>query len=86
MEITTIISILAVTLSVLTFFFNRKDKSNNEVKQEAGEQSLIKYRLDELDKKVDKILNKLEEQENETKKLIQDEMEKHLLKYHSKGD
>lgn len=82
MEITTIISILAVTLSVLTFFFNRKDKSNNEVKQEAGEQSLIKYRLDELDKKVDKILNKLELQENETKNIVHEEMEKHLLKYH----
>lgn len=85
MEITTLVSITAVIISILTFALNRKDKSNDEVKEEAGEQSLIKYRLDELDKKVDKILDKLELQENETKKIVQEEMDKHILKYH-KGD
>ena len=83
MEITTIASLIAVIISILSFFFNRKDKSNSEVKEEAGEQSLIKFRLDLLDKKVDKILDKLERQENETKAIIQEEMSKHILKYHS---
>lgn len=78
MEITTIASLIAVIISILSFFFNRKDKSNSE----AGEQSLIKFRLDLLDKKVDKILNKLEQQENETKAIIQEEMNKHILKFH----
>ena len=85
MELTTVISIVAVIIAVLTFFFNRKDKSNNEVKEEIGEQTLIKYRLDELDRKVDKILDKLEIQENETRKIIDEELEKHVLKYH-KGE
>lgn len=83
MEITKIASLIAVIISLLSFFFNRKDKSNDEVKEEAGEQSLIKFRLDLLDKKVDKILDKLEQQENETKAIIQEEMNKHILKYHS---
>ena len=83
MEITTIASLVAVIISILSFFFNRKDKSNDEAKEEAGEQSLIKFRLDLLDKKVDKILDKLEQQENETKAIIQEEMNKHILKYHS---
>lgn len=83
MEITTIASLIAVIISILSFFFNRKDKSNSEVKEEAGEQSLIKFRLDLLDKKVDKILDKLEKQENETKAIVQEEMSKHILKYHS---
>ena len=82
MEITTIASLIAVIISILSFFFNRKDKSNDEVKEEAGEQSLIKFRLDLLDKKVDKILEKLEQQENETRKIIQEEMSKHILKFH----
>ena len=82
MEITTIASLIAVIISILSFFFNRKDKSNDEVKEEAGEQSLIKFRLDLLDKKVDKILDKLEQQENETKAIIQEEMSKHILKFH----
>ena len=82
MEITTIASLIAVIISILSFFFNRKDKSNDEVKEEAGEQSLIKFRLDLLDKKVDKILDKLEQQENETKAIIQEEMNKHILKFH----
>ena len=85
MEITTIASLIAVIISLLSFFFNRKDKSNDEVKEEAGEQSLIKFRLDLLDKKVDKILDKLEQQENETKAIIQEEMNKHILKFH-KGE
>lgn len=85
MEITTIASLIAVIISILSFFFNRKDKSNSEVKEEAGEQSLIKFRLDLLDKKVDKILDKLEQQENETKAIIQEEMNKHILKFH-KGE
>ena len=71
MEITTIASLIAVIISILS------------VKEEAGEQSLIKFRLDLLDKKVDKILDKLEQQENETKAIIQEEMNKHILKYHS---
>lgn len=83
MEITTIASLIAVIISILSFFFNRKDKSNSEVKEEAGEQSLIKFRLDLLDKKVDKILDKLEQQENETKAIVKEEMSKHILKYHS---
>lgn len=82
MEITKIASLIAVIISILSFFFNRKDKSNDEVKEEAGEQSLIKFRLDLLDKKVDKILDKLEQQENETKAIIQEEMNKHILKFH----
>lgn len=82
MEITTIASLIAVIISILSFFFNRKDKSNSEVKEEAGEQSLIKFRLDLLDKKVDKILDKLEKQENETKAIVQEEMSKHILKFH----
>lgn len=82
MEITTIASLIAVIISILSFFFSRKDKSNSEVKEEAGEQSLIKFRLDLLDKKVDKILDKLEKQENETKAIVQEEMSKHILKFH----
>ena len=49
MEITTIASLIAVIISILSFFFSRKDKSNSEVKEEAGEQSIIKFRLDLLD-------------------------------------
>ena len=85
MELAIVISILSVVITVVNFALNRKDKSNDEVKEEAGEQSLIKYRLDELDRKVDKILDKLELQENETKVIIQEEIEKHVLKYH-KGE
>lgn len=81
-NLATIISIISIVFCISTFVLNRKDKSNSEVKEEAGEQSLIKFRLDLLDKKVDKILDKLEQQENETKAIIQEEMSKHILKFH----
>lgn len=82
MEITIAVSVLAVVISTISFALNRKDKTKEEVKEEAGEQRLIEYRLDELDRKVDKILEKLEVQEIETKKIVEEEMEKHILKYH----
>lgn len=81
-NLATIISIISIVFCISTFVLNRKDKSNDEVKEEAGEQSLIKFRLDLLDKKVDKILEKLEQQENETRTIIQEEMDKHILKFH----
>lgn len=83
MEITLIISIIGCVIAISSFVLARKDKAVNESKEEASEQKLIDYRLDELSKKVDRILEKLDNQDGDIRKIVKEEMEKHILKYHS---
>lgn len=86
MELTMIISILGCVIAVSSFVLARKDKAVNDHSQEASEQKLIEYRLNELTKKVDKILEKLDNQESEIRSIVKEEMDKHILKYHNKGE
>lgn len=85
MEIPIIISIIGCVISVSSFVIGRKDKAVKDSKEESGNQVLIDYRLTQLEKKLDQVLNKLDSQEMEVKKLVQEEIEKHELKYH-KGE
>lgn len=83
MEITLAISIVGCVIAIASFVLGRKDKAVKETKEEASEQRLIEYRLDQLSKKVDKILEKLDNQETEIKRVVNEEIEKHVLKFHS---
>ena len=85
MEITLAISIVGCVIAIASFVLGRKDKAVKETKEEASEQRLIEYRLDQLSKKVDKILEKLDNQEAEIKRVVNEEIEKHILQYHKKG-
>lgn len=82
MEITLVISIVGCVIAIASFVLGRKDKAVKETKEEASEQRLIEYRLDQLSKKVDKILEKLDNQETEIKRVVNEEIEKHVLKFH----
>lgn len=84
LEMTLLIAIIGCVLSVMTFFLGRKDKAVKDTKDEASERKLVEYRLDALATKVDKILEKLENQEKETRAIAREEIEKHVLKYHQK--
>ena len=82
MEIALALSILGCVISVASFVLSRKDKAVKDTKEEASEQRLIEYRLNELSKKVDKILEKLDNQDGEIRKIVNEEIEKHILQYH----
>lgn len=87
MEISLVISVVSVVIAVSNFVLSRKDKSNNEVKEEQKQYSkhdLIEYRLDELSKKVDKILDKLDVQDKETDEKIEKALKQHISIYHKK--
>lgn len=85
MEIGLAISIIAVVFTIVNFVVARKDKATKDTKEDASKQSLIEYRLDELTKKVDKILDKLDNQESEVKKIVYEELEKHIKIYHKEN-
>ena len=84
MEIAVLISIVSITIAIASFVLNRKDKAVKDAKEMNLE--LINYRLNELDKNVQKILDKLEDYESDTKKMIDEEIKKHISIYHSKGN
>ena len=80
MEITIIISIVSITIAIATFVLNRKDKAVKEAKETNLE--LINYRLNELDKNVQKILDKLDVFDSEVDDKIQKAIKQHIEFYH----
>jgi len=82
MEVGLIISILAITFTIVNFVLARKDKAVKDAKETNLE--LINYRLDELDKNVQKILDKLDKQDDEVQNKIEKAMKQHIELYHSK--
>lgn len=85
MELALALSILASVISVSSFVLGRKDKAVKDTKEEnkqTSNQVLIDYKLGELSKKVDQVITKLDSYERETKNIVKEEMEKHILEYH----
>lgn len=85
MDVKLAISIISLIIAGFSFAFARKDKSNAEVKEEQKQFSkhdLIEYRLDELTKKVDKILDKLDVQDKEVDEKIKVAMKHHIAEFH----
>lgn len=77
------LSILGSVISVSTFVLNRKDKAVKDAKETNME--LINYRLNELDKNVQKILEKLDNYDSEIDARIEKALETHIKEYHKKG-
>ena len=83
MEITIALalSILGSVISVSTFVLNRKDKAIKDAKETNME--LINYRLNELDKNVQKILDKLDNYDSEIDSRIEKAIQHHIKEYHN---
>lgn len=83
MEITIALalSILGSVISVSSFVLTRRDKAVKDAKETNME--LINYRLNELDKNVQKILDKLDNYENEIDNRIDKAMEQHIKMFHN---
>lgn len=74
------LSILGTGISVSSFVLSRKDKAVQNAKETNME--LINYRLNELDKNVQKILEKLDNYDNEIDIRIEKAMKHHINEYH----
>lgn len=79
------ISILGAVVSVSSFVLNRKDKSNDNVKEEVKEFSkhdLIEYRLSKIEENIEKILNKLDFYDKEIEDKVNQAIKNHEKIYH----
>lgn len=87
LTITLVIAILGCVISVLNFVLARKDKSEKDGKEEQKQfdkHNLIEFRLNSIDKQLEKILNKLDIYEKEVDDRIEKALKNHVLQYHNK--
>lgn len=81
--ISCIIAIIGSVLAVITFFSNRRKEAVQNAKE--TNMDLINYRLNELDKNVQKILDKLDNYEHEIDVRVEKAINQHIDLYHKKG-
>lgn len=77
------ISVISVVITVINFALNRKDKAVQNSKE--NNLSLINFRLDQLDKNVQKILNKLDTYDKEVDEKIDKVIQNHIEIYHKRA-
>lgn len=82
------ISIIGIILNVFNFYYSRKKDTITNVKEldkESTNQQLIDYRLTQVEKKLDKILDILDNYEKEIDERVDKAMSQHIKLYHTKG-
>ena len=81
------ITILNAVISVSNFVINRKDKAvkdTKELDEDRSDQKLIDYRLEQVEKKLDKVLDILDSYDKEIDARVEKAMEQHIKIYHEK--
>lgn len=83
------LSILSTVIAVLNFIFNRKDKVVDDTKElgkekvvDVADKKLIEYRLEQVEKKLDKILDLLDSYDKEIDERVNKALEQHIKVYH----
>ena len=76
------ISILGAVISVSTFVLNRKDKSNKDTKEDSYKWGQFDTKLDNIEKTLTKIENKLDTYDKEVDNKIDNAMKHHINEYH----
>ena len=85
MELAVALSILASVISVASFVLNRRDKAikdKGELDEESSNQKLLDYRLTQVEKKLDKIIDLLDSYDKEIDERVNKALEQHIKLYH----
>lgn len=85
MELTIIIAVIGVVLSILTYFAGVKRNSNTDVEKRARFEGEIKAKLDQLILSVEKLENKLTRNTDELHAEIKRQIAEHERRYHDAG-
>ena len=88
LTLTLALSILASVISVSTFVLNRRDKAikdKTEQDNDRTEQTLIDYRLKQVEKKLDKIIDILDSYDKEIDERVEKALDNHIKLYHKEA-
>ena len=80
------ISIIGSVISVTNYFKTRENdriKDTKDLDNEHTNQALIDYRLTQVEKKLDKIIDMFDSYEKEMKIIVDTAIENHIAMYHS---
>lgn len=83
-----VISILGIVLNVFNFYYSRKKDTITDIKEqdkENSDQKLIDYRLTQVEKKLDKIIDILDSYDKEIDERVEKALSQHVELYH-KGE
>lgn len=83
-----VISIVGIILNIFNFYYSRKKDTITNTKEqdkESSNQLLIDYRLTQVEKKLDKIIDILDNYDKEIDERIDKTLEHHIEIYH-KGE
>lgn len=83
-----VISIVGIILNIFNFYYSRKKDAITNTKEqdkESSNQLLIDYRLTQVEKKLDKIIDILDNYDKEIDERIDKTLEHHIEIYH-KGE
>lgn len=84
MDISILLSIVASVVAVLSLFFNRADKSNTGVKEEAKSMAVINTKLEYITKQLDNLTARFDRYDVEVDSKIEKAIEFHIKEYHNK--
>lgn len=82
MEITVVVAVIGVILSVLTYFAGVKKTSNGEVEKRAYFEGSITAKLDQLIKSVESLENKWAKNKEDLYSEIETQITQHERRYH----
>lgn len=86
------LSILGSVIAVSSFVLTRKDKAIDKVEKDGtekvsskAEQVLIEYRLEQVEKKLDKIIDILDSYDKEIDERVNKAIDEHIKLYHKEA-
>lgn len=82
MEISLMFSIISVTIAVLSFAFNRKDKGEKDSSDDAYHLGQIDTKLKNIEEFMAKIEKKIDTYDKEMDEKIETAIKHHVLEYH----
>lgn len=78
------ISIISVTLTIITFALNRKDKSNKDVEDESYKRGILDQQLKDIMAKLEKIERKLDNYDTEIDNKLEKALKQHIEQFHKR--
>ena len=82
-EIGLLIAIAGFILSFVVALTTSKRTTRDDGEKEGYQLGILTQKLNEIDKKLEKIEKKLDDYDKDMRKIAQEEVEKHVLKFHS---